>query len=213
MPPPRWSPATTKHFRCRNSEIAALYTLIGTRLAVSVTNSAYRQTLKPADPYVTISEAPAWEALERLAKIHPRFAHYTFRDACGLSAVPQSEAIRHYLEQSGPTAASLLPVDLRTAPVVVLDLSAGSTFLGANPRSSETDTLISKILQTLRQRDASIGVGRYNEARLLYTSPLFGSQANPLAERRTIHLGMDFFAASGHSDPCTARRHGSCACK
>ena len=40
-------------------------------------------------------------------------------------------------------------------------------------------------------------MGRYNEARLLYTSPLFGSQANPLAERRTIHLGMDFFAASG----------------
>ena len=61
-------------FPLQEHEIAALYTLIGTRLAVSVTNSAYRQTLKPGDAYVTISEAPAWEALERLAKIHPRFA-------------------------------------------------------------------------------------------------------------------------------------------
>jgi len=184
-------------FPLQESEIAALYTLIGTRLAVSVTNSAYRQTLKPGDPYVTISESPAWEALERLAKVHPRFAHFTFRHACGLSAMPQSEAIRHYLEQSGPTAASLFTTDLRTAPVVVFDLSAASTFLGADPRSSETVALTSKILQTLRERDASIGVGRYNEARLLYTSPLFGSQTKPLEERRTIHLGMDFFAAPG----------------
>jgi 4-aminobutyrate aminotransferase-like enzyme/Ser/Thr protein kinase RdoA (MazF antagonist) len=184
-------------FPLQEIEIAALYTLIGTRLAVSVTNSAYRQALKPGDPYVTISEAPAWAALERLAKIHARLAHYTFRHACGLSAVPQSEAIRHYLKQSGLTAASLFTTNLRTAPVAVFDLSAGSTFLGADPRSSETDTLTSRILQTLRERDASIGVGRYNEARLLYTSPLFGSEAKPLDERRTIHLGLDFFAAPG----------------
>ena len=40
-------------------------------------------------------------------------------------------------------------------------------------------------------------MGRYNEARLLYTSPLFGADANPLEERRTIHLGMDFFVEPG----------------
>ena len=66
-------------------EVSVLYALIGARLAVSVTNSAHRKTVKPDDPYVTVSEAPAWEALERLAKIHPRFAHYTFRAACGLA--------------------------------------------------------------------------------------------------------------------------------
>src|SRR5206468_1109303 len=64
-------------------ELSVLFALIGARLAVSVTNSAHRKTVKPEDPYVTVSEAPAWEALERLAKIHPRFAHYTFRAACG----------------------------------------------------------------------------------------------------------------------------------
>jgi Ser/Thr protein kinase RdoA (MazF antagonist) len=64
-------------------ELSVVFALIGARLAVSVTNSAYRKTLKPDDPYVTVSEAPAWNALERLGKIHPRFAHYTLRAACG----------------------------------------------------------------------------------------------------------------------------------
>src|SRR5713226_4452733 len=81
-------------FPLNEKELAVLYALIGARLAVSVTNSAYRKTLKPDDAYVTVSEAPAWEALERLAKIHPRFAHYTFRVACGLNAIPQSELVR-----------------------------------------------------------------------------------------------------------------------
>ena len=66
------------------AEIALLYVLVGTRLAVSVTNSARVKRQKPDDPYVTISEAPAWDALERLAAVHPRLAHYTFREACGL---------------------------------------------------------------------------------------------------------------------------------
>ena len=70
-------------FPLTEDEIALLFTLVSTRLAVSVTNSAHRKTLLPEDAYVTISEAPAWEALERLGRVHPRLAHYTFREACG----------------------------------------------------------------------------------------------------------------------------------
>src|SRR5439155_24139407 len=103
-------------------ELSVLFALMGTRLAVSVTNSAHRKTLKPDDPYVTVSEAPAWEALERLAKIHPRFAYYTFRAACGLPAVPQSEKVTKWLEANGRSAASILDVDTRTAPSVAFDL-------------------------------------------------------------------------------------------
>ena len=73
--------------RGSEDEIALLYPLICARLAVSVTNSAYRTTLEPDDPYITISEAPAWAALEQLTAIHPRFAHYSFRHACGLAPV------------------------------------------------------------------------------------------------------------------------------
>jgi 4-aminobutyrate aminotransferase-like enzyme/Ser/Thr protein kinase RdoA (MazF antagonist) len=178
-------------------EFSVLYALIGARLAVSVTNSAHRKMLKPDDPYVTVSEAPAWEALERLAKIHPRFAHYTFRAACGLPAVPKSETIKQWLGANTGTAASILDVDLRTAPCIVFDLSVGSTFLGADPRAAETSALTEKILGEMKRCGAALGVGRYEEARLFYSSPLFGASENPTDERRTIHLGVDLFVEVG----------------
>ena len=178
-------------------ELSVLYALIGARLAVSVTNSAHCKTLKPDDPYVTVSEAPAWEALERLARIHPRFAHYTFRAACGLPPVPQGEKIKQWLKASAGSAASILGVDLRTAQSVVFDLSVGSTFLGANPGAAETPALTEKIFHAVKCAGASVGVSRYDEPRLLYTSPLFGASGNPTDERRTIHLGMDLFVEPG----------------
>jgi 4-aminobutyrate aminotransferase-like enzyme/Ser/Thr protein kinase RdoA (MazF antagonist) len=184
-------------FPLNEAEITVLYTLIGMRLAVSVTNSAHRKSLVPGDPYVTISEAPAWEALEKLAAIHPRFAHYTFRDACGLPAAPQSEKVQRWLASNAKSASSILGTDLRTAPSVVFDLSVGSGFLGADPSASETDNLSLAVSRKMKSANALVGVGRYNEPRLLYTSPLFGASDNPTDERRTIHLGLDLFASPG----------------
>src|SRR5256885_1402554 len=63
-------------FPLEEEEVAALFPLMAVRLAVSVTNSADRKKVKPGDAYVTVSEEAAWHALEQLAKIHPRFAHY-----------------------------------------------------------------------------------------------------------------------------------------
>src|SRR5713101_5460091 len=178
-------------------ELSVLYALIGARLAVSVTNSAYCKTLKPDDAYVTVSEAPAWEALERLEKIHPCFAHYTFRAACGLPPVPQGEKVKQWLERSAGSAASILDVDLRTVPSLVFDLSVGSTFLGADPCAAETPALTEKIFRAMKSAGASVGVGRYDEPRLLYTSPRFGASGNPTDERRTVHLGIDLFVEPG----------------
>ncbi len=184
-------------FPLQEVEIAALYNLIGMRLAVSVTNSAHRKTVKTDDTYVTVSETPAWKALERLAKIDGRFAHDTFRQECELSAVPHGEKMQRWLEKNGSGAASLFDADLRTAPSIVLDLSVGSELLGADPRESETPALTRKISALMEEANASVAIGRYDEARLLYTSPLFGTDASPLEERRTIHLGMDLFAEPG----------------
>ncbi len=178
-------------------ELSVLYALIGARLAVSVTNSAHRKTLKPDDPYVTVSEAPAWEALERLAKIHPRFAHYTFRAACGPPAVPQSERIKQWLAANAGSAASLLEADTRTAPSLVFDLSVGSTFLGAKPGGANNPEVRERLSAEKERAGAAFGVGRYDEPRLVYTSPLFGASENPTDERRTVHLGMDLFVDPG----------------
>ncbi|MGH9675598.1 MAG: phosphotransferase, partial [Candidatus Acidiferrum sp.] len=184
-------------FPLEESEIAALYALIGARLAVSVTNSAQRKTVKPEDPYVTVSEASAWDALERLAQVHPRFAQYTFRAACGLPALSQNERICRWLTENGPSSAGPIDADIRTAPVKVFDLSVGSAFLGADPHFSETDTLSERIFHEMKSASVSVGIGRYDEARLLYASPLFGSSRNPTDERRTVHLGIDLFVEAG----------------
>jgi len=180
-------------------ELSVLYALICARLAVSVTNSAHRKTLKPDDSYVTVSEAPAWEAVERLAKIHPRFAHYTFRAACGFPPVPQSLAVEQWLRVIAGSSASILDINLRTAPSIVFDLSVGSAFLGADPASAETLALTEKIFNEMKRAGASVGVGRYDEPRLLYTSPLFDASGDPANERRTIHLGIDLFVEPGTS--------------
>ena len=184
-------------FPIEQDELQVLYALIAMRIAVSVTNSAHRQTLMPDDPYVTISEAPAWEALEKWAQVHPRLAHYAFRDACGLAPSPDSEKVKRGLASAASTAAPILDVDLRTAPSLVLDLSVGSTFLGADPKAAETPNLTQAIFGAMKNAGASVGVGRYDEPRLLYSSPLFSASTNPTDERRTIHLGIDLFVEPG----------------
>ena len=184
-------------FPLEEEELAVLFLLMAARLAVSVTNSAHRKKVKPEDSYVTVSEAPAWNALEQLAKIHPRFAYYAFRAACGWIPVPRAEKIRSWLALNGKSASSILDLDLRTAPSLVFDLSVGSKFLGADPAASETPALTEKIFGEMKRGGVRVGVGRYNEARPLYSSPRFGGGNNPLAERRTIHLGIDLFVEPG----------------
>ena len=184
-------------FPLKDDEISLLYSLVCMRLAVSGVNSAHRKALKPDDPYVTVTEAPAWEALERLAKIFPRYATYTFRAACGLAPTEEACSVEDYLKRIAPSAGSILDCDLRTEPVVVLDLSVGSTFLSANPSAAEPANLTAAVQNELKTAGARVAVGRYDEARLLYSAPQFGASKNPADERRTVHLGIDLFVEPG----------------
>jgi 4-aminobutyrate aminotransferase-like enzyme/Ser/Thr protein kinase RdoA (MazF antagonist) len=183
-------------FPLQETEIALLYPLICARLSVSVTNSAYRKTLEPDDPYVTISEQPAWDALQQLATLHPRFARYTFRHACGLPAVPGSKPVATWLRAHADEFAPVVR-DLRTSPNIVFDLSVGSLLLGADPRAAETAALTETLFGQMREKGVPVGIGRYDEARLIYPGPAFETGEHPTDERRTIHLGMDFFVAPG----------------
>ncbi|HWQ15370.1 MAG TPA: aminotransferase class III-fold pyridoxal phosphate-dependent enzyme [Roseiflexaceae bacterium] len=179
------------------AEIAALFPLICARLAVSVTNAALRAREAPDDPYVTVSEAPAWEALARLDAIHPRLAHYTLRAACALPPVPHGERVAAWLRANAGSFAPVLDVDLRTAQVAPLDLSVGSTLLGADPRNLEREPLEAAIFGHIRAAGAAIGAGGYGEARAIYTAPAFGAGGHPTDERRTVHLGLDLWLQPG----------------
>jgi 4-aminobutyrate aminotransferase-like enzyme/Ser/Thr protein kinase RdoA (MazF antagonist) len=177
------------------AEIALLFPLVAARLAVSVTSSAMRAKDAAGDPYVTVSEAQAWEALERLDRVHPRLAHYAFREACGLPPCPRGPSVVSWLERAD--AAPVLEADPRTARCLVLDLGVGSLLLGADPAEAETGPLTERIFGAMNEAGAVIGVGRYDEARGIYVSRLFGSGGSPTDERRTVHLGIDLFVEPG----------------
>jgi len=186
-----------QHFPLDERELAAVFPLLCARLAVSVVNSAHRQSLLPHDPYVTVTEAPAWAALEQFAKIHRRLAHYALRSACKLPAAPQSESTTNWLAANGVSAASVIPANVRSGNCVVLDLSVGSTFLGADPANAAEPRMTRAIRELISERGVDAAIGRYNEPRAVYSSPLFQGTANPTDERRTVHLGIDLFVDPG----------------
>ena len=177
------------------AEIALLPALTGARLAVSVIVSATRARAGRDDPYTSVSEAPAWAALERLDRVHPRFAHAVLREACGLAPLAHGPKLAAWLAKTD--AASVLDLDLSRAPHVVLDLGIGSAFLGADPRNLETHELTRRIFGAMAQEGAAFGVGRYAETRGIYLSPLFAPGGRPIDERRTLHLGIDLFVEVG----------------
>ena len=78
-------------------ELELLYPLILMRLCTSVVMSAYQQTLHPDDPYMVISQKPAWALLEKLADVPLDLAHYRLRAACDLPPVPQTAVIAAWL--------------------------------------------------------------------------------------------------------------------
>ncbi|MGZ5424397.1 MAG: aminotransferase class III-fold pyridoxal phosphate-dependent enzyme [Candidatus Aminicenantales bacterium] len=178
-------------------EIALVDPLIRMRLAVSVVNSACRAPAEPGDPYLTVSEAPAWAALEAFDKTPARLACSAYRDACGLPPAPHGPAVVRWLERSAASFARVLEHDLRADPVAVLDLSVGSAMLGADPSNLETPRLSETISKAMKDTGAAVGIGRYDEARPIYATAAFGAGASPLAARRSVHLGIDLSVPPG----------------
>ena len=179
------------------AEIEALFPLICSRLAVSVVNSAYQRHADPENEYLTVSERPAWELLDRLGAVHPSFAHYSLRGACGLEPCPATPTIVSWLRESAEAIGPLLDPDPRTAPRVVFDFSVGSPNSGTPALWSDIGRCARKISQKIADTGASVGIGCYDEARGVYTSGLFSKPGNDGTSWRTVHLGLDLFVSPG----------------
>lgn len=179
-----------------DTELLVLYPLICARLCVSVTNSAYQRQADPGNPYLQISDRPAWALLEQLDAIHPRLALYSFRAACGLTPCPNAAAAAAWLAAHAGECGPLVAVDLRRESVV-LDLSVGTTEFGTLTEYRDAGTLARRMADRLAATGARAAIGRYNEARLLYTGDLFLTPGLDGPERRTLHVGMDVFMGAG----------------
>jgi len=189
-----------REYPLSEEELAVLFPLMAMRLCVSVVNAYARKESEPGDPYITVSLAPALKCLRRMQKIHPRLAHYRFRLACGFDPVPGSKKILTWLERKIGRIPDVME-NVRGESVTVFDLSVSSPMLGADPAAAGTSRLTRTLRDRMESENAKVGIGRYNEARLVYTSPLFTGE-NPLDASRTIHLGMDVFADPGTDIYC-----------
>ncbi|MCL4522890.1 MAG: aminotransferase class III-fold pyridoxal phosphate-dependent enzyme [Acidobacteria bacterium] len=186
-----------ENFPLTERELEMLFPLIRTRLAVSVTNSNYQREVEPGNKYLMVTDADAWALLEKLEKVHPRFACYTFRHACGLPPCPGTARVVEWLKENANQIVSLVEPDLKSARIVTFDLSAGSREI-ANPEElADLAHFTRKLFTRIRAEHAAAGIGRYDEARLVYTSDLFQSASNDGPEWRSVHLGLDVFMEPG----------------
>jgi 4-aminobutyrate aminotransferase-like enzyme len=111
--------------------------------------------------------------------------------------VPHSAAIVEWLRAVPEGAAPVLDVDLSTTRGLVFDLSVGSRLLGADPAALESAALTETLWREMQAAGVDVGVGRYDEARPIYTTDAFASGGRPTDEHRTVHLGIDLFVPPG----------------
>lgn len=187
----------TAEYPLTEVELASLFGFVCMRLCQSVCIAAQQMKQRPDDEYLAISQKPIRNTLPKLAKIHPRFAEAVFREAAGLVPIPHSEEITDWIKINADSFASVLETDLRTESNLVIDLSISSPLINGDANENAEPKLTRRIFAAMAEAGVSVGVGRYDEARLLYTSPLFANNQRPTDERRMIHLGIDLFAEAG----------------
>jgi 4-aminobutyrate aminotransferase-like enzyme len=178
-------------YQLTDDELSVLYTLIGTRLLISVVCSELNRLEHPENVYLQISDRPAWDLLAKWMGIAPQLAYYSFRNACGLEPCLQSEKFATWAKKK---------FEKMTMPCVHgpiwLDLSVGSLELGTMSEILNDESLNRKI-SSLVSLNGNLAFGKYNEARAIYASPAYEQQLNDGLTWRTIHIGLDFFCSEG----------------
>ncbi len=175
------------------SELDLLYDLIAMRLCTSVAISASRKEFQPDNPYLTVSEGPAWAALECLAGLSPRLATYAFRDACGKAACPRSAAVVQWLESNAEAIGPVVDPGIYKGGHVVFDLGARSSDLTSVRDLGNPEFLSAALSARMREAGVRLGIGRYDEARVMYTDQQFRPAGREVEHWRTVHLGMDLY--------------------
>ena len=179
--------------RLSDEELALIYPLVLTRLAVSVTNSAIVKREKPDDPYVTVSEQPAWNFLETHSSLPPDWVLSCLRTSCGRAGHPRAEAVMGWIASHRGRFAPMFGRNLDGIPVI--DLSVASPASPRNPFDLDPDDLDDAVAEAME--DADIGLGRYGEPRLIYTGPEFRKAPYVGSHRRTVHIAVDVFIDAG----------------
>ncbi len=170
-------------------EIDLIWPLMRMRLAVSLVNSTMMAREKPDDPYVTVSQEPAWRFLEQ-AQVNEELTAAKLRVACDFPVVERADRVIAWIEKHLGYFAPLIGCDLSDVPVC--SLSVEEIASPCNPFSLPRDEAAE--LGSEYSKSHPIWLGYYNEPRLIYTAPAFLLGPWKASDRRTVHLAVDVFA-------------------
>ncbi len=180
-----------------SNEQNAIFGLVVLRLCMSVCIAADQQRQRPDNEYLGVSQSAIARLLPVLAGIPFPLADSIVRSAADPDSLRYQTRLAEQLEQLRDTMPPVLGVDPQRAPSIVVDLSVDSPLLSGNPAENSEPLLTQRIAAAMRTANVKLAVGRYDEARLIYVAPAFDTGDGPYGEHRTIHIGLDLFAAVG----------------
>ena len=182
-------------------EVRALYGLICLRLCLSAAIAAEQTATCPDNDYLNVSQGAIRKTLPKLAAVSFPFAEAYIRHAIDWPVVENRAEVVDWLASQqinfafpiNPQASGVRP---QPDQIHVLDLGVASPLVPVDILDYSESDLTSRVLSSMRENDALVGVGQYLEPRILYSSEHFTGE-NLADENRTIHLGIDLFADSG----------------
>ena len=177
-------------------EVDLLYDLIAIRLVASVTISASRRAHTDDNPYLAISERPAWTLLRKLDRMNPRFATAILRKACGFEAAPGARAVIDWLAANRKTLAPLLERPAATYPAALVPYGDPAHPMTIQSAAEQPDAAQAIWEEYCRENGVTLGIGPWGEERTVYAGEMFVSRFIE-GTRRTHHLGLDLFMAAG----------------
>ncbi|HDS1706408.1 aminotransferase class III-fold pyridoxal phosphate-dependent enzyme [Pseudomonas putida] len=177
-------------------ELDVLFNLIAMRLVISVTFSASRQDQTDDNPYLAISEAPAWRLLEQLDSMNPRLATGILRKACGFDAIEGAGEVRRWIADNHKSFADLVRPSAAILDKVIApfgDASHEMTIASAQQRPADATRWWNECSAAHK---APLGIGPWGEVRAVYTDSAFESRFIK-GQHRTLHVGVDLLMPAG----------------
>ena len=180
----------------REEELDVLFDLIAMRLVISVTLSAQRKEKSADNPYLAISEAPAWRLLRRFGAMNRRFATSILRNACGFEATPGARAVVAWIEANRKSLAPVLDRHPATQVKALVPYGDPAHPMTVTSAARQPDKATAWWDAWCAEHGIELGIGPWGEARTVYTSDIFCSRFIEGA-RRVHHLGLDLFLQAG----------------
>lgn len=176
-------------FSLKEDELEILYWLVGARLVISLTKSMINKNKEPDNPYLLISEKPAWALIKKWRKLNPLIAKAFFRNACGFHAHRDFEKLSIYLLKNRTSLESLIGttktrnIDLDITSKLIYDL-----------RTIKDQKKFTGHLKQLWADGGSVPlIGGYNEVRPELLIDDFRKETNEGAFWEALQLGIQIW--------------------